>query len=79
MTKKEKEAYINKKTIGYWSALSGLEVKEIIHGIEDYCICVSGAWCGNYTVHKAIIHYETERPYIKIKGIRFHFDECIKN
>lgn len=72
------EEIIAMKTIGYWSTLSGVEVKEIQYGIEDYCVCVSGAWCSQKSVHQVKIHYETKRAYIKIKGTRLHFDECLR-
>lgn len=75
---KKRDTILQMRTIGYWSALGGLEVKQIAHGIEDECICVSGAWCSKKSVHRVKIHYETESPYIVIKGQRFHFNECIR-
>ena len=40
MTKSEKQIYLNKNTIGYWSDQGGVEVKGIEYGINDYAIIV---------------------------------------
>lgn len=45
MTKAEKNYYINKDYVAYYSGFSGLEIKEIQYGIETYIIFVAGAWC----------------------------------
>lgn len=76
--KMNKKEIIAMKTIGYWSTLSGVEVKKIHYGTEDYCICVSGAWCSQKSIHQVKIHYETERAYIIVRGTRLHFNECIR-
>ena len=74
MNKKE---IIAMKTKGYWSALGGVEVKDFQFGTEDYCICVSGAWCSQKSVHRVKIHHG-DRTYIKLNGVRLHLDECIR-
>lgn len=77
MTKAEKQENLNKKSIGYWSALSGAELKDIEYGINDYAIVVIGAWCSNKSVHKVKIYYG-KRDYVIIHGYRMYFDECIR-
>lgn len=79
MTKKE--ICLNNKSIAYISALNGIEIKHIEHGIDDYIYAVSGAWGGKKSYHKAKIYYDGAQgssPYFKINGYRFSFDECIR-
>lgn len=76
MLKHEKIEAINAAAVGYWSALGGLELKEIIG--SDYAVVVSRAWTSGKKAHKVIIHYESERPYIVIEGCRYHFDDCLR-
>lgn len=71
----KKNEIIGMPTIGYWSALGGLEVKEIEYGIDDYCLCVSGAWGGAKTAHRVKIY---DGNCIKLHGYRFKFDECLR-
>lgn len=77
MTKQEKQEYLNKKSIGYWSALGGAEVKEVIYGINDYAVIVTGAWSSEKSVHKVKMYYNGRRYYTTIHGYRLYFDECI--
>lgn len=83
MTEKEKQYYLNCRTLGYWSADDGIEVKKIEYGIEDYMIVVSGSFTGNRRVHKVKINSAEDRfgyrAYIKINGKRYYTDECIRN
>lgn len=78
MKKQEKQNYLNKKSVGYWSACSGVEVKEIIYGINDYAIVVINAWGGEKSVHRLKIYYGNKRDYVNIHGYRLYFDECIR-
>lgn len=69
----------NTNTIGYWSALGGIEVKEIRYEIDDKIVCVSNAWYGKPKTHTVRIYYtQNGRPYINLYGLRFHLDECIR-
>ena len=77
MTRAEKQEYLNKNSVGYWSALDGAELKGIEYGINDYAIVVIGAWCGKKSVHMVKIYYG-KRDYINIHGCRLYFDECIR-
>ena len=41
----------------YYSGLGGIELVKIEYGIEDYCWCVSGCWCGKPQPHRLKIRY----------------------
>lgn len=80
MTKRENEHYKEMRTVGYWSAWGGVELKEIQYGIEDYAIVVANSFLGGSVskAHRVRIHYE-DRSYIKLEGHTYYFDECIRN
>lgn len=78
MTKSEKQNYLNKKSVGYWSALNGAELKHIEYDINDYAIVVINAWGGEKSVHRLKIYYGGKRDYITIHGYRLYFDECFR-
>ena len=73
MTKLEKQNYLNKNTIGYWCDWMGIELKDIEYGINDYAIIV----IQEKSVHRVKIYYG-EREYIRIRGRRLYFDECLR-
>ena len=77
MTKRE--YCINHHSIAYYSGFSGLEIKGIEYGIDDYVVFQSGCWGSPaiYGYHKAKIYY-TDRPYFMLNGYRIHLDECIR-
>ena len=77
MTKSEKQNYLNKKSVGYWSNMSGAELKDIIYDNNDYAVVVIGAWSGKKSVHRLKIYYG-KRDYITIHGYRLYFDECLR-
>lgn len=79
MTKAEKKSIYDRRTIGYWSEMGGVEVKGFEYGIEDYCLCVVGSFTGNWTAHRLKIHYSGEDSYIVIRGRHLKFSECIRN
>lgn len=67
---------IAKKSVGYWSALGGCEVKELN---DAFCVCVSGAWCSKKSVHRVRVRCtKAGRPYVVVNGLRLHLDECIR-
>lgn len=74
---KKLELALNKKSIGYWSACGGVEVKEIINGIDDKIECISNAWCGKKQRHLVKVYYG-DRDYIIIHGYRLYLDECLR-
>ena len=79
MTAREKQAVINADCIAYFSGYSGIEIKAIEYGIEDYVVFVAGAWCSKKSVHKSKVYYTGKRDYFKFNGCRIPLDECIRN
>lgn len=65
-------------TIGYWSALGGVELKGIEHGVEDYALVIANAWGGKKSAHRVRVHYEYRVPHIVVKDTRLYFDDCIR-
>jgi len=81
MTQQEKEYFESLPTIGYWSTLGGVEVKSIEHGIEDYLVCVVGAWTGVRTVHRLRVKYthsKDARAYVSFEGTKLYLDQCLR-
>ena len=74
----KKEICENNKSFAYYSGFSGLELKHIEYGIDDYIYCVSGAWTGKKSYHKLKIYYEENDSYIKLHGYKIPLDECIR-
>lgn len=79
MTKNEKNYYMSKDTLAYYSGWDGIEIKEIEYGIEDYIIFLSNAWHNrqNAKIHKAKVYY-TDNPYFLHDGKRIPLNECIR-
>ena len=75
MTKKD---ILKMETIAYYSGFNGLEIKGIEYGIDDYVLCVSGAWYGKPKPHRLKIYYTSENAYIKLSGEKIRLDECIR-
>lgn len=79
MKKEEKQFYMNKKSVAYWSGCSGIEIKDILYGINDSVVFVAGAWYGKKSVHKARIYNNASgNLYFKYHGYTIPFDECIR-
>ena len=74
------EEYMTMPSIGYWSGMGGLELKNIEYGIEDYAFFISGMWCSDRKrqLFRVKIHYDNEVPYCKIRGYKIPFDEIIR-
>ena len=81
MTKQEMEQYRDKKPIsvypmGNWG---GIEILDILYGIDDYII-----WRYNWGEPEDIIHKAKIRSnpigynYITINGTKIKLDECMK-
>lgn len=84
LTDNEKRAIDALPTIGYWSALGGVELKRIEHGIEDYCICRVGSWKSKPTYHRVRVQYPNvkrvePRPFIVINYEKFYLEDCIRS
>ena len=68
-------------TIGYWSLLGGVEVKKIEYDIEDYVVCIVGAWIGQSRLYRVPIKYthsKDARPYIFVGHSKLYLDECLR-
>ena len=74
----EKSKAMEKKSVGYWSTLGGVELKDIEYGIDDYALVVSGAWIGKQKMHRLKIHYTVDDGYIRVYGLRLHFSDCLR-
>lgn len=73
-----KEMVMAKKTVGYISACSGIEIKEIVHGIDDHVVFIAGAWGPNKSAHKRKIYYNSNGAYFILDGQRFNFNEIVR-
>ena len=69
---------LNMKSIAYYSGLDGIEIKDIEYGIEDYVLCVSGAWSSKKQTHRVKIYYYPEPAHFYIHGYKIPLDECIR-
>ena len=79
MTKEEKAHYVTLPSIAYWTDYSGIEVKEIEYGTDDYLICVSLANTENPRVHRLKIKAAMNgRPYVIIYGHNMYLDQCLR-
>lgn len=66
-------------TVAYYSGLAGVEIHGIEYGIDDHIICVSGAWGGGKSYHRAKIHYNANGDaYFMLHGHRVPLSECIR-
>lgn len=77
MTKHEKQKYISADTVAYYTGCSGLAIKKIEYGIDDYIIFTDGNFCGKQTAHRAKVYY-ANRPYFRYHDYTIHLDECIR-
>lgn len=68
------------KTIGYWSAIGGVEVKEIKdEGYETYVYCISNAWGGKKQAHRVKVNTTVGgSSYVVIHGYRLNMNECLR-
>lgn len=74
-----KKDIINMESIAYYSGFSGLEIKHIEYGIDDYIYCVSGVWNGKPRCHKLKVYYDKNGDdYIRLHGYKVLLNECIR-
>ena len=69
--------YRDMPTVGYWSDMGGVEVKEIQYGLDDYALVVAGTMSSSPTSHKLKIYYNNTEPYIRLHGRRLKFSDCM--
>lgn len=78
MKKEEKQKFLAMPSIAYYSGFGGIEIKNIVYGIEDYAVYVAGAWINNKTVHKSKIYFYGDDIFFKYHGTKISLNECIR-
>lgn len=79
MTKAEKQAFMEQKSVGYYSGFGGVEVKEIQNGYEDYIIFVAGAWCSAKSIHRRKVQYTVNgEPFVSFANCRLYLRDFIR-
>ena len=74
----KKELCENSASIAYYSGFNGLEVKAIIHGINDEIYAVSNAWGGKKKYHKLRIYSNNKGSHIHLHGYTCYLKDFIK-
>ena len=79
----KKADILNMESIAYYSGFTGLEIKKIEYGINDYMLCVSGAWGAKskQKPHKLKIYYPAngkDSSFVRLHGYKVPLDECIR-
>ena len=72
-----KEMVMKKETVGYISACGGIEIKEIVYGIDDHVVFIAHAWGPNTSAHKRKIYYNGNGAYFIYNGTRYKFTEIV--
>lgn len=79
MMKSEKIKALQADSIAYISSCGGVEIKYILHGLDDYAVIVAGAWTGCKTVHRLKINYTAAGvPFIRLHGYTLPLSEAIR-
>ncbi len=84
MTKTEREGmndyYKGRKPLAVYpmSNWGGVEVLDIIYGIDDYAVVRYNFGDVEEKVHKLKIRYDSGSPYVRLDGNRIRFDECMR-
>lgn len=78
MTKKE--YCLKNPAVAYYSGLSGLEIHGIEYGVNDFLLCVSGAWGAKskQKPHKLKIYYDNNGGFVRLHGYNVPMRECIR-
>ena len=76
----KKSEIMNRKSIAYYSGFSGLEIKYIEYGINDYLYFVSGAWGAKskQKPHKLKIYHDNSGDFVRLYGYKIPLNECIR-
>jgi len=76
----KKADILNMESVAYYSGFTGLEIKGIEYGINDYLLCVSGAWGAKskQTPHKLKIYYDNSGGFVRLHGYKIPMNECIR-
>ena len=73
-----KKQYENVKTFAVCDKFGGIELKDILYGIEDYVIFAAGTMGSVASYHKAKVYYGGSGGFFKYRGRRIRLDECLK-
>lgn len=73
-----KEMVMEKETVGYISACGGIEIKDIVYGIDDHVVFIAHAWGPNTSAHKRKIYYNSNGAYFIFNGTRYKFTEIVR-
>lgn len=75
----KKSDILKMKSMAYYSGLDGLEIKAVECNVNEYVLCVSGAWTSKKQAHRVKINYTARgNAYIRIHGYRIPLNECIR-
>ena len=72
--------YATAPAIGYFvlSNRGGLEILDILPGIDDYAVACFNFGTGRQKIRKhKICHTPSNRAYIRKDGVRYYFDEIM--
>ena len=76
-----KKLYENRKPVGTFTLCNfgGLEILEIIYGIEDKAVACFNYGCGRIDIRKHKIYTTSSgRSYIRKQNKRYYFDEIMR-
>ena len=75
------KTYENAKAVGTLplSNWGGLEILDILYGIDDYAVACFNFGTGRQQIRKHKIQYtQAGRSYIRKQGVRYYFDEIMR-
>lgn len=73
--------YAETKAIGVipMNNFGGIEILDIIHGIEDYAVACFNFGTGRQQIRKHKIYYTAEyRPHIRKQGTQYYLDQMMR-
>lgn len=76
----KKAEIMDMEPTAYYGGFSGLEIKGIEYGADDYLLCVSGAWSSKHLQkpHRLKIHYDDNGGFVRLYGYKVPLNECIR-
>ena len=80
MTKTEMAEYADKKPIGVYpmSNWGGLEVLDILYGIDDYAVVRFNFGEPEKKIHKVKIYYGARTTYIRVDGVHVVLSDVMR-
>ena len=76
--KMTRDAILTVPAVAYYSGYGGIEIVNIINGINDYVEYRAPAWYGKPKAHRTKIYYNDKHAYFEYHGHRISFDDCIR-